>query len=127
MTLKERYDDLYKEYALRFVTKHDLQVEGSVCDIPLYASDYFISYEEMRYDIDNDIEVGVWEEYYDKMLQYYMHDLKTCNYESWCKGLRLYTDEQYEHIIKTKALLEKQKEELMNLIKKYDEENSSNQ
>ena len=102
-TLKRRWKHLSNEYLQLFCEKHEISFDecywigddpGTVVD----TGDYFISMDDIRYDIDNNIEESLFSEWYWKNLQWYEYGMQTCNYSSYCKGLRLHSDEELEAV-----------------------------
>lgn len=92
-TLKQRYESLAIEYAKEFCKKQELDyscndwvggakgIGGFVC-----INDMYISYEDIRFDVDNEVPMGVIVDYY-----YYSID----NYDHENAGVPL----NYEHFI----------------------------
>lgn len=94
-TLQEQYEHIATKYVHTFLRKQRLYDEYTgeyyeydwVADqvgTILWVSDYFISFENIRYDIDNDIPPLQILEHNDYCIQ---HDSKI-NYKSYLKGIR---------------------------------------
>lgn len=115
-SLKQSWADVCDRYLRAFCKKHELSYEDAywVADdagTVVCIGDYFISMDEIRYDIDNSIRAGVWEEYedYDSRIRdiELRYDLlfnperdkgrlRHLNYESFCMGAPGYTEEELE-------------------------------
>lgn len=116
--LHRRYMEALKEYCHLFAEKHDLVVydEDIRTDVPILMSDYYVDTNDIMYDLDNEIEKGVWEEWYDVMLELHTMGARTCNFDAWCKGFRPYTPEQIEKMKESQRRIDQYKAELEGLI-----------
>ena len=130
MILKERYKNICNEYLQRFCIKqgyhyepNDAWVAGNAGDCA-NVGDFYFSFEEIRYDIDNDIPKGKIIEWYDYTLETSMLDLPLrINYPSFCKGAPLpYSREKIEEI----RTLKNQVEQAEKILKNCIDEASSN-
>lgn len=99
-TLKDEFNLIVDKYTATFCKKHELNFDGWVGNdtgtIGCFG-DYFISFDNIRYDIDNDIPKGVFFEYYDYDLRI-PEGGRRVNYESYIKGYRPYTEQQLDEI-----------------------------
>lgn len=93
--LRNMYSNVVAEYCKVFFVKHDFgeydndmwigNDTGGVIEV----CDMFIGFDEIRYDIDNKIESGVFEEWFDYSTEIdFEHDEPMINFPSWCKGMR---------------------------------------
>ena len=124
MILKERYRNICNEYLQKFCIKQgfdyepdDTWVAGNAGDCANVGEFYF-GFDEIRYDIDNDIPKGKIIEWYDYCLEISMLDLPLrINYPSFCKGAPLpYSKEKIEEIRTLKKQVEQAEEILKNCI-----------
>jgi len=104
--LKQAWRDICEEYLRLFCEKHDFDFDpeawvgidndpGTVICI----NDMFVDMENLRYDIDNDIDAGIFESWYWTNLDREEKGLKYMNYPSFIKGAPdPYTKEQLELI-----------------------------
>ena len=124
MILKERYRNICNEYLQRFCVKqgfdyepNDTWVAGNAGDCA-NIEDFYFSFEEIRYDIDNDIPKGKIIEWYDYTLETSMLGLPLrINYPSFCKGAPLpYSKEKIEEIRTLKKQVEQAEKTLKNCI-----------
>ena len=84
--LKEEYEEICERYCALFSMKQQLSFYGwvgkDVGGVTLF-SDYYIGFENIRYDIDNQIEKG-------KILTWYDYSMVekqiSLNYENWLKS-----------------------------------------
>lgn len=128
--LKERFKEIVNDYMQAWCDKHEYYYEedmwvandyGGVCCV----GDLFVSFNDVRYDIDNDLEEGVFEEWYWYILE--IKELgceKTVNLDTYAKGYRPYSDKQIEDIRQAKIGVdeaEKRFEELLKNIEMYGE------
>ena len=93
-TLKEKYELICEEYIKAFLRKHNLfdDETGEYSDYDfdndiLEVCDYYISLNDIRYDIDKCIPKDTFFEYYDYCLEHCSEDRKV-NYHSYIKGFR---------------------------------------
>ena len=124
MILKERYRNICNEYLQRFCIKQgylyeqdDAWVAGNAGGCATIG-DYVFGFDEIRYDIDNDIPKGKIIEWYDYTLETSMLDLPLrINYPSYCKGAPLpYSKEKIEEIRTLKKQVEQAEKILKNCI-----------
>lgn len=78
MTLKEKYDSACNEYAKKFAKKHGLRFGYWVGDrtgyMACFNGDCFMSMVDIRLDIDDNIPVYEFEQwYYSDDKNYYVH------------------------------------------------------
>ena len=84
------------------------------------AGDYFIGFNDVRYDIDNNLDEPVFLEWYD-----YCVDIHEFDYErnvtlaAYSKGYRPYTEEQMEDLRRTKAKIRALERDLEEKIREY--------
>lgn len=85
MTRKERFDRLAQEYMQAFAKKQGLVFEfwvaDEVCGTACFG-DRFFDLDDMRYDLDHDLPMGMAVEWHDRIEGGYI------NLPSWSKGLR---------------------------------------
>ena len=115
--MKKEWRNICDEYLKAFCDKHGFRVEDAywIGDDPgtmAHIADYYIDMDDLRYDIDNDIEEGVFFEWYDfddeireleQGLRAYEHisELKHIGYQRYCiSGIFPYTEEEIEGIRK---------------------------
>lgn len=130
MILKERYRNICNEYLHRFCIKQGYHYEADDAWVAGNAGgcatigDYVFGFDEIRYDIDNDIPKGKIIEWYDYTLETSELDLPLrINYPSYCKGAPLpYSKEKIEEI----RTLKKQVEQAEEILKICINEASSN-
>lgn len=125
--LKKRWRSICYDYVQEFIRKHDLVEYGEwywVSDDPgtvLCIADYFINFDDLRYDIDNDILETMFFRWYDYSTMLTLYDLKQVNYRSYVKGARPYDESDFENIrILRGKVVEAQKklEDCLNELKK---------
>lgn len=86
--LQKEYYRICNQYLLEFCKKHEWDFEWWVSDEPgtiAMIGDYFIAFDQMRYDIDNNIDEAAFIKWYDYALELGMEDKNFLSYESWCK------------------------------------------
>jgi len=93
MTLKERYQSVAKAYLNKFIRKQKLDFDGWVSDdiggIASFCCQYFFNLDDIRYDIDNNCEVGLILRWQEDGVDYHMKgNFDTINYHSYSSGLR---------------------------------------
>jgi hypothetical protein len=108
-SLKSEWKELCNKYLKKFCDKHEYIYEadcwvasdpGTIANI----GDMFVSMENIRYDLDNDIPEEYFEKWYWKALEVYeLVGEKFMNYENFCKGCPDYwTEDKLESIRKAK-------------------------
>lgn len=102
-TLRDDFIDICNRYIERFCEKHDLCFEGWVAyrvGETAEIGDMFLSFDDIRYDIDSEQKVGTIEKWWDYSSDLAMLECpKTINYRSWCKGAPLpYTQDRLNEI-----------------------------
>ena len=87
-TIKQNYEEAVNDYTALFMAKHDLREcdwirdnVGTTCSI----GDYFIDFNDIRFDIDNHCEKNLFFEWYDETLALAITGDSVINYENWCK------------------------------------------
>ena len=95
------YNNIY-EYTDRFLDKHGFTIEddsfewiNTVGGIAL-VNDYYISFNDMRTDIDRNIQENIFFEWYEYRLELAMLGAHDCTYEMYLDGRFPYTKEQLE-------------------------------
>ena len=108
-SLEKEWKILCNKYLKKFCDKHGYAYEqdcwvsnnpGTIANI----GDMFVSMDNIRYDIDNDIPEEKFEKWYWKSLEVYeLVGEKFMNYESFCKGCPDYwSEDKLESIRKAK-------------------------
>jgi hypothetical protein len=127
--LKHQWNDLCNIYLEAFCNKHGYEVDEDcwVADDPgtiAMISDMFVSMDNIRYDVDNNIPEETYEEWYWKSLEVYeLTEQNYMNYESFCKGAPdIWTDERLKSIKEAKFRVEEAKKALDEEINRYKEE-----
>lgn len=110
--IRGRYENAVHEYCHAFCRKHgyhydpDGWVGEGVGGIVL-VGDYYINFDDIRYDIDNDVPEDIFIKYYDYTLEIASLDegtgkMTNVNYKHFIYGLRPYSEEQLEKIRQAK-------------------------
>lgn len=108
-TLSARYSLLANDYLKAFCDKHGFAFEdakgswvannvGDVC----FIGDFFVSYDEIRTDIDCDVPEAEFVKYYTYSMETADLGLKSPNYRNWLKGAPKLSDEQLKSLRKAK-------------------------
>ena len=90
--MKKKYEEICNEYVYAFLRKHDFYEKeydeysefywiGNDVGTIIEVADYFIDFQDIKYDIDNDIPVPIYFKYYDYLLS---GDIKM-NYKTFVK------------------------------------------
>lgn len=124
-TRQERWNELCNEYLKEFCDKHEWQYEpdmwvaGNIGTIVMIG-DMFVSMNNIRYDIDNNVPTDYFAKWYWKSIE--ISDLTDgaenyMNYENYCKGAPDYwTEERVQKIRASKKRVEEAKNELLKAI-----------
>ena len=106
--IDEMYTNACEEYLQAFCEHYEQQYEkdswvarqaGTVCCV----SGYYISMEDMRYMMLNNITWNTFLEWYDYCMDMFYLNFHTVNLQSWCKGCPRYTKEKIEKLKKEKS------------------------
>ena len=125
-TRKALWRDACNEYLEVFCTKHEYNYEPDmwIANDPgtiAMIGDMFVSMDNIRYDVDNDVPEEYFDKWYWKNLD--LHELGVehwMNYESYCKGAPdIWTDEQMDKIRQARAKVEETKADLKKLVDEY--------
>lgn len=93
--LRDQYKNIVDAYVREFVAKHDYDMsdyEIGLCWVAddtgttACIGDMFVDFNDIRYDIDNDVPEPKFEEWYWTSLERAELGIKYMNYESFCKG-----------------------------------------
>lgn len=127
ISIRENYNKAVDAYMNAWCDKHELEYEadmwvagdvGTICMV----GDYFVSFDEVRYDMDNDLPGDTFFEWYDYSLD--VHDVNPdikLNFRSYCMGYRPYNEEEMERMREARKRireLEAEIEEIANQYKK---------
>lgn len=124
-TRQERWNELCNEYLKEFCDKHEWQYEpdmwvaGNIGTIVMIG-DMFVSMNNIRYDIDNNVPTDYFEKWYWKSIE--ISELTDgaenyMNYENYYKGAPDYwTEERIQKIRASKKRVEEAKNELLKAI-----------
>ena len=128
--LRLRFIIVVTDYIHAFEKKHKIYFDGWVGnDVGGIAEfgDYFFNYDDIRYDIDNNIRKSMILKWYNADLEHNMdrEERQHINYSSYCKGLRhkdlnkkrRITKEQKEELDKLQEQIEVLKQEIIKQIK----------
>lgn len=126
--LKSGWQEICDKYLKEFCEKHEYAYEpdcwvannpGTIANI----GDMFVSMDDIRYDIDNDIPEEYFEKWFWKSLDIYeLAGEKFMNYENFCKGCPDYwTEDKLESIRKAKQRVIDARDALEREINKYKE------
>ena len=122
--LKQQYIDACNAYLEAFCDKHGFDydeaanswvanVVGDACMI----GDYFVSFEEMKTDIDMDATKDEYWSYYDYSLEAHELGFNCPNYANWLRGCPRLSEGQRKSIREAKNRVELAKKELEKCIK----------
>ena len=123
--IRGRYENAVHEYCHAFRRKHGYHYDpdgwvGEDVGGVLEVCDRYINMDDIRYDIDNDIKVGVLEEWYDYSTEIaFFEGGRNVNYPSWCRGYRPYSAEQLERISEAQTAVNVAKNHLRELVEQY--------
>ena len=116
------YNNIY-EYTDRFLYKHGFTVEDDsfewinmVGGIAL-VNDYYISFNDMRTDIDRNVPENKFFDWYEYRLELAMMGAHDCTYEMYLDDKLPYTDEQLEDMRNHHKEIETHRELLEEIIK----------
>lgn len=99
--VKRKYEDACNDYLKLFCEKHGFDYDdavnswvageaGGVCAL----GDYFVSFEDMKTDIDNDAPKDEYWLYYDYSLEAHELGFICPNYVNWLRGCPRLSEEQ---------------------------------
>ena len=92
MKLKTKYEKIVEQYLIAFVEKQDLDIENCywvadrVGEILSVNEQYYFSFEEIRFDVDNNVKERLIFKWQDESLDNYFKKKKyKVNYENYLK------------------------------------------
>lgn len=93
MTLKQRYESIATAYLNKFIKKQDIDfdgwISGDIVGIASFCCQYFFNLDDIRYDIDNNCEVGLILRWQEDGVDYHMKgNFDIINYHSYSSGFR---------------------------------------
>lgn len=120
--IRERYENAVHEYCIAFCQKHDYHynpdgwVRNNIGGVVLIG-DYYINFDDIRYDIDNDVPKEIFFEFYEYTLRLAMidegrHNVKHVNYPHYIMGFRPYSEAQLKKMEEAKKRVEEAEEAL---------------
>lgn len=114
----KRWTDICNEYLKEFCDRHDYTyhpcdwIGGEVGGI-IEIADMFVTMDNIRYDVDNNITVDKFSDWYWNSVEHSELGLKYMNYPSYCKGAPdPYTREQIQAIREGQMKIRQAKEDL---------------
>lgn len=135
--LKEKFDLLCNTYVTLFCQKHELPyseadwIGDEVGGVLSIAGERFVDFRDLKYDIDQNVEVGLyekWDDYCDRISEIEAKyeslfsprrdegRLRHINYESWVAGAPRYSDEELDKKNENLEHLEQMKEKFLSRI-----------
>lgn len=107
-SLKQQYREVCFQYIRAFIKKHKLEVNkyelnncwiGDEVGGMVYINDMYFNFNDIRYDIDNEISKDKIFNWYWNSVEYEELDLKYITFKQFCKdGPQLYSPEKIEEI-----------------------------
>lgn len=112
--LRLRFIMVATDYIQAFEQKHKIDFDRWIADdiggIAEFG-DYYFNYDDIRFDIDNNIRKSTILKWYNADLEHNVgrQEQQHINYSNWCKGLR------HKDLGKKKRLTKSEKEELIKI------------
>ena len=126
------WNEICFQYVEAFCQRHGYTPEcdawvGGEVGTTICINDMYIGMDEIRYDVDNEVPVKKFEEWYWKSLDVYeLTGEKWLNYPSFCKGAPdPWPDERLNKIRESKKKIDKLKQELYEEIENYKRQNKN--
>ena len=120
--LKERFKEIVNDYMYAWAEKHEYDYEedmwvadnyGTICMV----GDMFVSFDDVRYDIDNNLPEHIFDEWYWYSLEISEMGCKAnVNLKSYAMGYRPFSDEQLKLIRSASRKIKEQEEYLERLL-----------
>ena len=125
-TLQQRWREICDDYVDYFCRGHEYTydpsawVGGNVGGV-ICINDMFISFDDIRYDVDNHIALDKFEQWYWKAVDLHELGVKNwLNYPSFCKGAPdTWTDEKIEKIRDGRKKIQELEDNLRELIEEH--------
>lgn len=128
-SLKSEWQELCNKYLKKFCEKHEYAYEPDcwVANNPgtiACVNDMFVSMEDIRYDVDNCIDIDCFEAWYWKSVDVYsITGQKYMNYSSFCQGAPdMWTEERLNSVREAKIKVEEAKQNLKKEIERFKNE-----
>lgn len=124
--LKTRWSEICDEYLRVFCERHEYEYDpymwvGSDPGTIIEVCDMFVSMENIRYDVDNNIDPELFHKWYWKSLELSQLGVEHwMNYPSYCKGAPdEWTEERMQRLREANKRVEEAKRELQDEIDSY--------
>lgn len=119
--LREEFVKVANAYLESFCKKHDFIYDpedwiGSEGDV-VNLGDYSVCFDDMRLDIDKDVDKEEYDKYYDYCVTASIFGCTVPNYQSWLAGCPRLSDDQFEEIEKAHVKADIAKKEFERIIK----------
>lgn len=127
--LKAAFIKAVDAYMDEWCTKHGFEYgyDGWVADDTggiCMVGDYFVNFDDARYDIDNDLPETMYFDWYEYALDVYEVDTdRKITLEAYANGYRPYTDTQIGMVKTGKAKIRELQKELDELIDSFKKKN----
>ena len=126
--VKRKYEDACNDYLKLFCEKHGFDYDdavnswvageaGGVCAL----GDYFVSFEDMKTDIDNDAPKDEYWLYYDYSLEAHELGFNCPNYPNWLRGCPRLSEEQMKSLRDAKNRVYEAQEDFERILKEENE------
>lgn len=108
---RRMYEDACDAYAQAFAERHGFDFsdaewvasdKGGIC----LFGDYYVGFETIKYDVDNEPDKDEFIRYYDYCIEANEFGLTIPNYRSWCMGCPRTSPEAFEELRKFKKQLD---------------------
>jgi hypothetical protein len=89
--LRKDFNTARDNYAKAFCEKHEFVLEFDnywIGECILGVSDYYVNLEDLMYDIDKDIDKGIFFKWYDYSIEQHYKGVPSVNYKSYINGAR---------------------------------------
>lgn len=109
--VKRMYEQACDAYAQAFAERHGFDYSGTEWVASdkggVYEfGDYYVGFETIRYDVDNEPDKDEFFKHYDYCVKAHEFNLPVPNYRSWCRGCPRTSPEAFEELRKFKKQLD---------------------
>lgn len=122
--LRKQYENIANAYLKAFCEKHNFDYEDArrswVADEPggvCLISDYYVTYDDMRLDIDRDVPEDEYWDYYNYSVQAAEYGFTCPNYSSWLEGCPRMSYKQLKVIYEAHKRMEDAKAVFLRILK----------
>ena len=122
LELRQCYETACNDYAKLFCHKHEYDFDPTdwvgldIGTVLCLAEYYYINFQDIKYDIDNEVDRSVFFEWYNYDITMRMLEAQTMNYPSWVKGAPRRSQEWIDGALKRQDAIRQLEQQLRDYV-----------